>query len=104
MIVDFHPLAINDLLDAQAYYSDIDPSLSKDFRQQLDLILGNLLESPFYYHPLSSRSRFRRANMKRFPYNMVYEVMDADSLIHVLVVRHDGRHPAYGLNRRWPEI
>ncbi len=104
MNVDFHPLAVRDLLDAQKYYGEIDPALSKDFRHHLDLIVATLSESPFFYHPLSSRSRFRRANMKRFPFHLVYEVIAPDSLIRVVVVRHDKRHPSHGLNRSWPQI
>ncbi|SKA81177.1 ParE toxin of type II toxin-antitoxin system, parDE [Prosthecobacter debontii] len=101
MNIDFHPLAVGDLLDAQKYYGEINPALSKDFRQQLDLIVDSLFASPFHYHPLSSRSRFRRANMKRFPFNLIYEIVDADSLIRIVVVRHNKRHPSYGLNRKW---
>lgn len=103
MKIVFHPLAVRDLLDAQIYYSEINPVLSRQFRQQIDLVVEPLFRFPFFYHPIAKRSRFRRANLEQFPYNLVYEVIEDQSLIRVLTVRHHKRHPSHGLNRSWPE-
>ena len=101
MNVDFHPLAVRDLLDAQAHYSKISADLSKDFRRILDELVEQAAISPTCFHFLSKRSRFRRADMKRFPYHLVYEVWQDSDQIKVVCVRHDKRHPSFGLNRRW---
>lgn len=101
MTVDFHPLAVRDLLETQAYYSRISSELSKDFRRELDSLVEQASANPAHFHFLSRRSRFRRANMNRFPYNLVYEVWSESDEIKVVCVRHDKRHPSHGLNRRW---
>lgn len=36
MTVEFHPLAMRDLLDAQIYYKSISRNLGHDFRQKVD--------------------------------------------------------------------
>ena len=41
----------------------------------------------------------RRANLKRFPYHFLYRV--AGDCVRVLVVRHNRRHPDYGLKPGW---
>ncbi len=101
MTVEFHPLAMRDLLDAQIYYKNISLSLGHDFRQKVDDTVYIIQTSPTYFHPLNSRSRFRRANLKRFPYHLVVEIIEPTDLVRVVVVRHDHRHPAFGLSRRW---
>lgn len=40
----------------------------------------------------------RRANLKRFPYHFIFRQIGRD--IRILVVRHDNRHPAFGMKRR----
>jgi toxin ParE1/3/4 len=101
MRLEFHPLAMRELLDAQIYYKEINLNLGYDFRREVTETVQIIQNSPAHYHPVSSKSRFRRANLKRFPYHLVYETIDSSDLIRVLVVRHDRRHPSFGLNRRW---
>jgi hypothetical protein len=40
---------------------------------------------------------FRRANLKRFPYHLLYELHPTS--LRVVLVRHNKRHPQYGLPR-----
>ena len=101
MTIEFHPQAMRDLIDAQIYYKDISLDLGRDFRRKADASVQIIQSSPTHFHPLNSRSRFRRANLKRFPYHLIYEIIDPAEFIRVVVVRHDRRHPAFGLNRRW---
>jgi hypothetical protein len=41
----------------------------------------------------------RRSLMKRFPYVILFRIVSDDS-IRVTVVKHERRHPAFGLFRR----
>lgn len=41
----------------------------------------------------------RRALMERFPFVIVFRIVDGGT-IRVPVVKHEHRHPAFGLNRR----
>jgi hypothetical protein len=42
--------------------------------------------------------RLRRINFHRFPYHILFEILD-DEIIHVVVVKHDSRDPDLGLDR-----
>ncbi len=39
--------------------------------------------------------------MKRFPYNLIYDVLRDCDEVKIVCVRHDKRHPSFDLNRRW---
>jgi len=41
----------------------------------------------------------RRVLMRRFPYVIYFRILN-DNAIRITVVKHEKRHPAYGLNRR----
>lgn len=53
------------------------------------------LEAPRIFHPASGI--LRRANHPGFPYHFLFR--ETPSGIRVLVLRHDRRHPSFGLNR-----
>ena len=41
----------------------------------------------------------QRALMKRFPYVILFRVVEK-KLIHITVVKHEKRHPGFGIGRR----
>jgi plasmid stabilization system protein ParE len=43
-------------------------------------------------------SKCRRVNLKTFPYHFLYDPYPG--YIHILVLRHNKRHPAFGLRRK----
>lgn len=45
------------------------------------------------------RSDVSRALMKRFPYLILFRILSEEA-IQIMVVKHERRHPAYGLNRK----
>lgn len=53
------------------------------------------LRTPKTYPPISGT--YRRANIPRFPYHILYR--ETDQGIRVLVLRHHRRHPKDGLGR-----
>jgi plasmid stabilization system protein ParE len=101
MSIEFHPMAMRDLLDAQIYYRDIDHNLGVDFRHQINETIFLIQANPERFHFLSPKTHLRRANLTRFPFHLVYEVNELTRVVRVQVVRHDRRHPTYGLSRRW---
>ena len=44
------------------------------------------------------RKDIRRINFRRFPYHLLYQIVDKNYVI-VLVVKHDSRDPDFGLDR-----
>ncbi|MBE7502104.1 MAG: type II toxin-antitoxin system RelE/ParE family toxin [Verrucomicrobiales bacterium] len=58
-------------------------------------IIAAAAANPLRFHPVAHG--FRRANLKRFPFHVLYEV--GTDTVRVLLVRHHKRHPDYGLPR-----
>lgn len=44
------------------------------------------------------RKEIRRINFHRFPYHILYQIVD-EGYIKILVVKHDRRDPDFGLDR-----
>lgn len=45
------------------------------------------------------RGDTRRSLMKRFPFVILFRLLE-DGVIRITVVKHERRHPAFGLERR----
>jgi hypothetical protein len=66
------------------------------FWNELDAVIESIERNPRSHHYESCG--LRRANMKRFPYHLLYEVNE--DTIFMVVFRHDRRHPSFGIKRR----
>ncbi len=97
MEVAYHTQAEPELLERVAYYGDVSPALGFQARDELKTVIGRIAANPRRYHFISPRHR--RANLKQFPYHISYEEM-LDGSARILVVRHDQRHPSFGLKRK----
>jgi plasmid stabilization system protein ParE len=95
MRLGFHPLVQRDVDQAVQYLEDnASPKLAAEFYDGLIALFQRVAAQPTRYHKW--RGVFRRANYKRFNYHFLYVIRRTS--VHVIVVRHDKRHPAYGLN------
>lgn len=95
MEVTYHPLVKTDVAEALRYYRRISPRLADELRDELRDIIRRAAAHPSHFHPTDRG--FRRANLPRFPYHVLYEV-HAETL-RVMIVRHNKRHPQFGLER-----
>jgi plasmid stabilization system protein ParE len=93
--VIFHPLVGAEVLEALRYYSKVSTHLADEFNDELKSVINRAVENPNRFH--SVERGFRRANLLRFPYHVIYEVHP--SSLRVMVVRHNKRDPEYGLDR-----
>jgi plasmid stabilization system protein ParE len=91
----YHPLVRRDVAQALKYYHTVSSRLADEFHDELRAIINKAAETPFRFH-MADRG-FRRANLPRFPYHVLYEIR-GDSL-RVMVVRHNKQHPEFGLER-----
>jgi plasmid stabilization system protein ParE len=87
----------SDLENAMEYYAReagirIVTEFHSEFRRCLKIIGERSLSYPVV------RDGIRRINFHRFPYHILYEVVDATT-VHVLVLKHDHRDPDFGLDR-----
>ena len=94
MEVIFHPLVQRDVEEAFSYYRRISERLSDEFRDELRTTIAHIAENPEASHESHG---FRRTNLKRFPYHILYEISAAR--VRVMLVRHNKRNPQYGLSR-----
>jgi len=98
MTIRFHQFVQGDVNSILSHYYSISDELAEAFWSELNLYLSKIEEDPLRYG-LWRGTRFRRANLKQFPYLIIYE--NYPKLARILVVRHESRHPDYGLKRRF---
>jgi plasmid stabilization system protein ParE len=93
----YHRRIAHDLRSALTYYeSEGGPGLADRFYDDVESALENILQRPTGHH--FSDGGFRRVQLSSFPYNILYEI--DGSLIWIAVLRHDRRHPSFGLRRK----
>ncbi len=91
-----HPKLAGDIRDVATHYKEISERLLSAFWSELDSTLASVQRNPRSHHYDSCG--LRRANLRKFPYHLLYEV--DDEAIYWVVLRHDKRHPDYGIDRR----
>ena len=99
MTIIHHPLALEDADEIRCYLEQISDRLPDQFDHELEDVIQKALENPHHFHPVPQDTRIRRANMKRMNYNVLYACREDEGVIYILTVRHDKRHPDYGLDR-----
>ncbi len=86
-----------DVLEAVEYYEQTgEAGLAADFFAEVAKFIDNIADRPKSF-PVHLK-KYRRANLYRFPYNILFRVVD-DKSVRILAVRHNNRHPKYGTNR-----
>lgn len=91
-----HPELANDIREVAMHYAEISERVLSVFWQELDAVLASVERNPRSHH--FDTCGLRRANFRKFPYHLLYEV--DDDVIYMVVLRHDRRQPDYGIDRR----
>jgi toxin ParE1/3/4 len=97
MEISFNEEVFKDLEKAGEYYereasSKIGAAFGAEFWRSVNEAAARPLSFPKY------DQHRRRANLRRFPYHILYRV-GGDS-VRVLILKHNKRHPSYGSRRR----
>ena len=79
------------------WYEEQREGLGDDFFAKLIGVLDVIAERPEGHGLWLGSRTVRRAKLKRFPYPILYDIRPGK--VRVLCVRHDKRHPAYGMGR-----
>ena len=96
MEIIYHKRISHDLQAALSHYeSEGGVTLANRFYDEVEEAVRSIIKNPKGYH--FSDGGLRRFQFRRFPYNILYEV--DGSFIWVAVIRHDSRHPSFGLRR-----
>ena len=91
MMLNFLPVALEELVGAAAYYEDIERGLGKRFRLEAESLCNEIVR-----HPLLWRERsqgYRRVNFAGFPYYVAY-VLEEEN-IWAVAIGHTARRPEY---------
>jgi len=97
MEVIYHRLIGKDLREALDYYeSEGGTTLADRFFDETEVTVAKVLKNPRGF-PFEQRD-LRRVQFKTFPYHFLYRDLGFAVRFHVL--RHDRRHPSYGMRRR----
>lgn len=93
----YHRLIHRDLRSALDYYeAEGAAKLADRFFADVEATIVAIEQNPTGHH--FSDGGLRRASLGSFPYHFLYDV-DAE-IIWIAVLRHDRRHPKFGLRRQ----
>jgi plasmid stabilization system protein ParE len=95
MRVEFHPAALREVEDAQAWYEDRSNFAAAAFLRELSSAVQRILEAPGRYAVAEAGTR--RTRLDRFPFSIHYRV--ASDVVTVVAVAHQKRRPGYWSSR-----
>jgi toxin ParE1/3/4 len=94
--VVFHPLAEQELIDAAVYYEEENQGLGLEYLSVVEHAANLLTRYPNVGSVV--RGSIRRLILPRFPYSLLYRVVDKE-IIRILAVAHHKRKPRYWVDR-----
>ncbi|MFN0138895.1 MAG: type II toxin-antitoxin system RelE/ParE family toxin [Pyrinomonadaceae bacterium] len=92
---EMHPEARLEFREAFAYYKDCRDGLGLEFSREVYASISRIADAPLLWSRLTENSR--RFLTKRFPYSIIYQVLDEGVLI--VAVAHQKRKPGYWKDR-----
>ncbi len=98
MRIDYHPAVAKELEEIRDYYESGSPGLGREFVDEFERHMLSIAAMPTRW--MIVRNDVRRALMKRFPYVIHFRFIESTECLRVTVVKHEKRHPAFGLFRR----
>jgi len=97
MRVEYHPSVVTELEEIRDFYESCSVGLGLDFVNEFERQVLRVAAMPERW--MIVRADIRRSLMKRFPYVIFFRLID-DDCIRVTVVKHEKRHPYFGLGRK----
>jgi len=82
--------ALEELVEAAAFYDERVPGLGGDFIDEVDVAIERLLRFPEAWGRLSDN--YRHCNLRRFPYSVIYTIVDQKEIL-IVSVFHQSREP-----------
>jgi toxin ParE1/3/4 len=95
VVVRLHPEALDEYMEAVAFYEERASDLGREFFEEVERVLRAVGESPAMGSPLAPP--YRRVLCRRFPFAVIYRE-DSD-LVRVHAVMHLRRRPGYWMDR-----
>lgn len=86
-----HPELADDVTQGTRWYRDIDSELADCFSSEVYRVIDLARATPEQYSKIYRD--YRSILCRRFPYKVVFEIIESDQAVHVLAVSHTSRHP-----------
>ena len=96
MIVIFRPHAVEDVIEAAAWYEAHAPGLGEQLIDEILTATHCAQENPELFAIVRREGNVRRVLTKRFPYRIFFSVVGETLYVHAVL--HGARH-----DRRWTE-
>ena len=96
MRISFHPLAIEEMIQAAQFYESRREGLGKYFLLSIENGLKRMGEMPFM--PPADNLGRRKWRVKKFPYSVIYRV--EEEKIIILAIAHGSRKPRFWETRK----
>src|SRR5262245_6249084 len=93
------PDAQSDIAEAAEWYEARQQGLGREFREAVIHVLDTLAENPLLNCRQHPRKNIRWRYPQRFPYRVIYEVVEADNTVVVAAVLHAARHERHWQGR-----
>lgn len=93
--VELHPAAASEILEALAYYENVDSGLVVDLDQLIDQKISQIANSPMTWPVYLYGTH--RLMLKRFPFSLIYRIRVHQ--IQVVAFAHHKRKPGYWQDR-----
>jgi toxin ParE1/3/4 len=99
MRISYHPGVQRDVNEVLAYYAEEGgEQLAEKFFEDLTHRLKEIEEHPQRFAFYLGKQPVRRARLRKFPHVILFRILQ--DRIRVMVVKHEKRHPGFGLGRR----
>lgn len=96
MRIEYHPAIEAELAEIRDCYNERSQDLGKEFVNEFESQVLRIAAMPTRW--MVVRGDMRRSLMRRFPYLIVFRIVN-DSVIRITVIKHERRHPSYGMHR-----
>jgi mRNA-degrading endonuclease RelE of RelBE toxin-antitoxin system len=93
------PEAEQDVAEAALWYESQQAGLGAEFVEEITRVLDGLEENPFLSSRRHPAKNIRWRYPKRFPYRIVYEIIDAEQTVVIATVLHAARHDRHWRHR-----
>src|SRR5437870_7011435 len=96
MRLAYHPQVQRDVNRILRHYDRVSSRLGDEFWDELMRLIELVSAKPQRFH--FTGSGLRRANMRRFPYHLLFR--EKPDGVRVIVLRHNKRRSSYGTRRQ----
>lgn len=93
------PEVEDDILEAANWYNQQRSGLGDEFVEEIIALLDALTTDPLFQSRAHPTKNIRWRYPKRFPYRVVYEVIEDERLVIIAAVIHAARHDRIWRNR-----